>query len=153
MSEQESEAESKFEKLTKNIALMLDVEEHKIDFSKDFENTGWKCDRTGGGNWEKMFDYEFEPLPANRPKLRQHCYCTTMIHWNHLIRYKPTGKLLVVGNMCIRYMGIPMHRRCVQCGEHNRNTSSIRCSKCRVKCKLHDEYHDDNQYCGDKPPK
>ncbi len=84
------------------------------------------------------------------PNPSEECFCKTQIDKNMLIVYKPKTdleQLLFVGSICIKKFNKEMFkRRCVKCKKEHR-CSSLRCNKCRIRCKVHDDYHDNNNTC------
>lgn len=139
-----------YEMLIQSLTQELGVD--TISFEDDFTNLGWKISTEDNSDeWELMFKYELEPLPpkSELPELRNHCWCGHFIVWNHLVRYNPTGKLFVVGNVCINNAGTEMKRVCISCKKRN-SKHTDRCGDCRIRCGLHNTFHNDNRYCGEK---
>lgn len=102
----------------------------------DLADVGWVS------TW-KIHIYELEDLKKkNIPTLLSRCHCTTPIVWNCLIMHVPTGRLEFVGSTCMQRFDMNK-RRCPQCSVVNR-CKTIRCDKCRVLCKYHNCFHDDN---------
>jgi len=103
-----------------------------IDMSK---REAWKCRWTRSIYALETFKIGDMPTPLSR------CHCTTPILWNCLIRHVRTGRLEFVGSTCMKYFDDK--RRCTKCLVVNR-CKTIRCDKCRVLCKYHNCFHDDN---------
>lgn len=143
---------TKFQLLKQSLADELNVLVDEIDFQNDFQNTGWAFNDDNGW-WEHdgSGSSMFKELPNDDllPEIREACHCTTPIKWNHLIHHKTTNRLFVVGNVCIRRLGIDMRKLCIDCNAY-KSVHTARCASCRVKCALHNEFHADNRYCGDK---
>lgn len=161
MNDDNHDSTAKHLMLIDGLADELKVPMDSIDFSRDFANTGWQFDsREELNGWEKMSDkldipsleelLELSP-EKKLPEPKHHCYCTTHIHVNALIQHLQTKRLFFVGRICVWKCGLLKHT-CYDCYAKTR-CFTRRCHKCRVKCNLHDKYHDDNRYCGDKPPK
>lgn len=143
------------------IGIELGINSWDINFKRDFRDTSWRFmnREDGSSSWERSVNIKTD-IPSLQeiseqnalPKPRTECYCLTPIVMNCLIQYLPTGRLLFVGNICVKQCGVEMVRTCVDCHQRHK-CSSRRCSSCRVFCKLHGKFHEDNRYCGDKPPK
>ena len=78
------------------------------------------------------------------------CFCRTDIRYHYLIQHIETKEFYFVGSSCIHRFngqgGTGLKRTCSECHKPNK-CFSLRCKVCRVKCKLHKEYHDDNSQC------
>ena len=132
-------------KLIQGIALELDLNCDDFSLKTDFINTGWYHD---GILWVTQFKNELEPLPLNEilPSIKSQCYCGKKIKKNYLIRHRHSGKLIIVGCVCIKKVGFEMRKTCIDCGKiHKKKTS--RCGECRVFCFKHKDYHPNNFDC------
>lgn len=75
------------------------------------------------------------------------CLCTQDILYHFWIKSIKNNDLRLIGSCCIeKFMNIK-GKSCELCGEAHNNKLSNYCNKCRVKCTVHDKYHDNNSNC------
>jgi hypothetical protein len=123
---------TKREKLTESLG----------DFN-EWVMTGWNCDNRVGiwhSSWVNP-TFTKEDL-GEFPPIQTHCICSTKFFINYLIINKNTRSLAIVGIDCFQHFNKGF-RPCFECFDKN-YCRTKRCSNCRKKCKLHNEYHDDN---------
>lgn len=129
--------------LLEGLAAELGIDDHLINFKQDFIDTRW---RYNGYSWSAMDKSPTLNLPKSLPSVRDYCHCTTPIKINCLIQHKDSKQYVIVGNVCIRKLGVRMIRTCIDCNQANR-TRTLRCIDCRIKCVVHNTYHDNNDNC------
>jgi hypothetical protein len=65
------------------------------------------------------------------PKGVKKCACSHVIKENCYIEHKPTGKVVVLGNCCIKRYIPDSGRTCEQCGASHKNRKNNLCNSCR----------------------
>lgn len=92
---------------------------------------GGRSYTTSHYNYWKTQGYTDEQMP----KQEQKCLCGHEIKENCFIRHKPTDKIVVVGNCCIKRYIPASGRTCEVCGKGHKNKKDNRCKPCRMKVK------------------
>jgi hypothetical protein len=75
---------------------------------------------------------------AEMPPHKNICACGHEIDENCFIEHKSSGKLIVLGNCCIKRYIPDSGRTCERCGDPHKNRKDNRCNSCRLfyKCDL-----------------
>lgn len=110
---------------------------------EDYFFTGWYRSNGKEANWRCVWLNPIHKLDhSNLPEPILRCHCSTKLKFNYLIKHKTSDRVEFVGSVCIKRFG-DMTKKCIKCFKTNKCKTS-RCKDCRIKCELHDEYHEDN---------
>jgi hypothetical protein len=122
--------------------------------------TGWRIkvddtyDNKDIGGWECVWKKPIVPIENVFEKASDlpsdKCGCCTKIKWNYLI-VRNNEEYYCVGSECINLFTNKV-KHCVECKEVNRCHTPY-CSECRIKCFIHNCYHDDNHVCEEQRSK
>ncbi len=86
-------------------------------------------------------------LKFNCPAQISICPCGQDIQENCLIRHKPTQRLFLVGNICVKRFQVSQSTTCQQCGQPHRNRVVDLCNNCRPYCDCCRRPENPGHYC------
>lgn len=140
---------SKIKLLKSRLGDLKDYSNTKWKYSINFDKKTYEWTRDGILITEFQTHPDIDDVHKYQDRLGQ-CYCETPIHYHHLVQHNETKKFYFVGSHCIHQFnkdgGTGLKRTCIDCRKPNR-CHTLRCKSCRIKCLIHDEYHDDNSVC------